>query len=160
MVWNNFCTYQGFSRCFRDPIRVPRIREHYHWFPRIRAIGSLQVHTRFLTFSFKKVHLYIWLFAGNTSYYHVIFYNRSCTFVMCTPGPYLRTDDQFRSIWTQTKNLPQFYNESHLLNLSNSNWQKCALAFIYFQLLSKNLKGTNKLSSEGQHHRIARLSVK
>jgi len=46
-----------FLRCFRDPIRVSRIREHYHWFPRIRAIGSLQVHTRFRTFSFKKPKL-------------------------------------------------------------------------------------------------------
>jgi len=51
---------QGFLRCFRDPIRVlrvesrvPRIRENYHWLPRtrenraprIREIGSLQIHT-------------------------------------------------------------------------------------------------------------------
>jgi len=101
-VWNNFYTYQGFSRCFRDPIRVSRIREHYHRLPRIKAIGSLQVYTRFLKFSFKKKHLHLWLFAGNSRYYHVIFYNRSCTFVMCTPGPYPRTDDQFFSIWRQT----------------------------------------------------------
>jgi len=47
--------------CFRDPIRVPRnenqvlkIRENYHRVPRIREIGSLQVHTGYLTFSLKK----------------------------------------------------------------------------------------------------------
>ena len=42
-----------FSRRFRDPIRVPRIREKYHRVPkirenrvpRIREIGSLQTHT-------------------------------------------------------------------------------------------------------------------
>jgi len=60
---------QGFLRRFRDPIRVPRIsnrvptiRENYHRVPkirenrvpRIREIGSLQIHTRFLTFSLKK----------------------------------------------------------------------------------------------------------
>jgi len=56
---------QVFLRCFRDPIRVPktesrvpRITENHHgvtrireiWFPRIREIGSLQVHTGYLTF--------------------------------------------------------------------------------------------------------------
>jgi len=55
--------------CFRDPIQVPRIenhvptiRENYHRVsrirenrvPRIREIGSLQVHTAYLTFSLKK----------------------------------------------------------------------------------------------------------
>jgi len=60
---------QGFLRCFRDPIRVPRIesrvpriRENYHQVPRIREnevpriteIGSLLVHTGYLTFSLKK----------------------------------------------------------------------------------------------------------
>jgi len=47
-----------FLRHFRDPIRVPRIenrvpriRENYHRVPRIREIGSLQVHTRYPTFS-------------------------------------------------------------------------------------------------------------
>jgi len=52
---------QGFLRCFRDPIRIPGIRENYHRVPRtrengaprIREIGSLQVHTRYLTLSFK-----------------------------------------------------------------------------------------------------------
>jgi len=54
------CIGQGFLRCFRDPIRVPRIenrvpriRENYHRVPRIREnrvpkireIGSLQVHS-------------------------------------------------------------------------------------------------------------------
>ena len=65
-----------FLRCFRNPIRVPRIenrvprienrvpriRENYHRVPRtrenrvprIREIGSLQVHTGYLTFSLKK----------------------------------------------------------------------------------------------------------
>ena len=54
--------YQGFLRRFRDPIRVPRIRENYHRVPkirenrvpRIREIGSLQIHTGYLTFSLKK----------------------------------------------------------------------------------------------------------
>ena len=59
----------SFLRCFRDPIqvprfenRVPRIRENYHLVPRtrenrvprIREIGSLQVHSGYLTFSLKK----------------------------------------------------------------------------------------------------------
>jgi len=51
-----------FSRRIRDPIRVPRIRENYHRVPtvrenrvpRIREIGSLQIHTGFLTFCLKK----------------------------------------------------------------------------------------------------------
>jgi len=50
-----------FLRYFRDPIRVPRIenlvpkmKEIYHRVPRIREIGSLQVHTGYLTFSLKK----------------------------------------------------------------------------------------------------------
>jgi len=57
-----------FIRCFRDPIwvprienRDPRIRENYHQVPRIREnrvlrirIGSLHVHTGYLTFSSKK----------------------------------------------------------------------------------------------------------
>jgi len=66
---NNFIQYsQGFLWCFRDPIRVPRIenripriRENYHRLPeirgnrvpRVREIGSLQVHTGYLTFSLK-----------------------------------------------------------------------------------------------------------
>jgi len=48
-------------RCFRDPIRVPRIEnrvprtsENYHRVPRIREIGSLQVYTGYPTFSLKK----------------------------------------------------------------------------------------------------------
>jgi len=64
-----FHVFQVFLRRFRDPIRVPRIenrvsrsRENYHRVarirenrvPRIREIGSLQVHTRYLTFSSKK----------------------------------------------------------------------------------------------------------
>jgi len=46
---------ESFQRHFRDPIRVPRIREYYHRVPRIREYyhrvpriretGSLQVHT-------------------------------------------------------------------------------------------------------------------
>jgi len=62
----------GFLRCFRDPIRVskcenrvPRIRENHHRLPRIREnrdprikeIGSLQLHTGYLTF-FLKENLY------------------------------------------------------------------------------------------------------
>ena len=43
-----------FLRCFRDPIRVPRISENYHRFPRIREIGSVHVHTGHLKFSLKK----------------------------------------------------------------------------------------------------------
>ena len=71
---NEIC--RVFLRCFRNPIRVPRIenrvprienrvpriRENYHRVPRtrenrvprIREIGSLQVHTGYLTFSLKK----------------------------------------------------------------------------------------------------------
>jgi len=51
-----------FLRRFRDPIRIPRIRENYHRVPkirenrvpRIREIGSLQIQIGFLTFSLKK----------------------------------------------------------------------------------------------------------
>jgi len=58
----NLHMYQVFLRRFRDPIRVPRIRENYHWVPKIREnqvptireIGSLHIHTGYLTFSFKK----------------------------------------------------------------------------------------------------------
>jgi len=47
---------------FRYPFRVPKIRENYHRVPgirenrvpRIREIGSLQIHTGYLTFSLKK----------------------------------------------------------------------------------------------------------
>ena len=49
---------QGFSRCFRDPIRVPRIkkwvsrlRENYHRVPSIREIGPI---TGYLIFSLKR----------------------------------------------------------------------------------------------------------
>jgi len=53
---------QDFLRRFRDPIRVPTIRENYRRVPkirenrvlRIREIGSLQIHTGYLTFSLKK----------------------------------------------------------------------------------------------------------
>jgi len=55
----------GFLRCFRDPRienRVPRISENYHRVPKIREnrvprineIGTLQVHTGYLTCSLKK----------------------------------------------------------------------------------------------------------
>ena len=52
----------SFLRCFRDPIRVPRIRQNYYraprmkqnWVPRIREIGSLQVHTGYLTVFLRK----------------------------------------------------------------------------------------------------------
>jgi len=51
---------QVFSSFFRDPNRVsrienrvPRIKEN--WVSRIREIGSLQVHTGYLTFSLKKL---------------------------------------------------------------------------------------------------------
>ena len=47
----NFLFEQGFLRCFRDPIRVPVIEYRV---PRIREIGSLQVHTGYLTFSLRK----------------------------------------------------------------------------------------------------------
>jgi len=70
-------------RCFRDPNRVlrienlvprfkenyhqvPRIKENYHqvprikenWVPRIRQIGSLQVHIGYLTVSLKKTLIF------------------------------------------------------------------------------------------------------
>jgi len=56
-----FTYKQVFLRHFRDPILVPRfenwvprISENYHQVPRLREIGSLQVHTGYLTFCFKK----------------------------------------------------------------------------------------------------------
>jgi len=42
---------QRFLRRFKDPIRVPRISNRI---PRIREIGSLQIHTWYLTFALKK----------------------------------------------------------------------------------------------------------
>jgi len=66
--------YQVFLRCFRDPIRVPRIanrvpriRENHHRVPRIRKnrvprireIGPLQVHIGYLTSSLKKNCIYV-----------------------------------------------------------------------------------------------------
>jgi len=62
----NLLVYQFFLRRFRDPIRVPRLRENYHrvlkirenWVPRIREIASLQIHTGFLRFSLKKPWVY------------------------------------------------------------------------------------------------------
>jgi len=68
---------QSFLKCFRDPIRdprienrVPRIREDYHRVPRIkenrvsriRETGSLQIHTGNLTFSLKKPALRVTIF--------------------------------------------------------------------------------------------------
>jgi len=64
-----FIPQLGFLRRFRDPIRIPRIsnrvprhRKNYdqvhkireNRVPRIREIGSLQIHTRYLTSSSKK----------------------------------------------------------------------------------------------------------
>jgi len=50
----NYCVDRFFLRRFRDPIRVPRIRENYHRVPKIREIGSLQIQTGFLTVYIKK----------------------------------------------------------------------------------------------------------
>jgi len=41
--WQFQTSQQVFLRCFRDPIRVPRIKENYHRVPRIREIGSLTI---------------------------------------------------------------------------------------------------------------------
>jgi len=73
---------QGFLRRFRDPIRVPRIRENYHRVPkirenrvpRIREIGSLQIQTGFLTFSLKKP----WLKVKNMSPIRQAWYSPDC----------------------------------------------------------------------------------
>jgi len=43
-----------FKRCFRDLIRVPRIRQNYHRVTRIREIRSLQVHSRVTNIFLKK----------------------------------------------------------------------------------------------------------
>jgi len=59
-----FALCQGFLRCFRDPIWVPRISENGHRVPRIREIGSPQVHTGYLTFSFKKPCLCVYCHKG------------------------------------------------------------------------------------------------
>ena len=64
-----------FLMCFMDPNRVPRIenrdpriRENLHWVPRfrenrvprIREIGSLRFHIRYLTFSLKNLVIGFW----------------------------------------------------------------------------------------------------
>jgi len=66
---------QFFLKCFRDPNginRVLRIRENHHWVPiigenqvpRINEIGSLQVHTGYLTFSLKKTSYMDYYYVG------------------------------------------------------------------------------------------------
>jgi len=74
-------TVQGFLRCFRNPIRVPRIenwvpRIRGNWVRKIREIGSLQVHTGYLTFSLKN-----W-YSGLRCYR-----NRSPSFYSAVPSP-------------------------------------------------------------------------
>jgi len=66
---NSIHSRSGIFRCFRDPIRVPRIRENYHRVPRVKKIGSLEsqkigslkVHTGCLTISLKKAVLDIYI---------------------------------------------------------------------------------------------------
>jgi len=59
MLKQEFLIKAGFFKAFRDLIPVPGIEsrslesENYHRVPRIREIGSLQVHTGYLTFSLK-----------------------------------------------------------------------------------------------------------
>jgi len=68
MNWNNLsseriCIYSRFfeeisEKTLRENYHrgnYHRIRENYHRVPRIREIGSLQVHTGYLTFSLKKL---------------------------------------------------------------------------------------------------------
>ena len=50
-TWKKSPILKGIAGCFRDPIRVSRIENRV---PRNREIGSPQVHTGYLTFSFKK----------------------------------------------------------------------------------------------------------
>jgi len=49
--------FQVFLECFSDPNRVPRIENRV---PRIREIGSLQVHTGYLTFCLKNLVVQQW----------------------------------------------------------------------------------------------------
>jgi len=59
VLWTIMFSPGFFVRCFRDQFWVPRISKNYHRVsrirenrvPRIREIGSLQVHTRYPTFS-------------------------------------------------------------------------------------------------------------
>ena len=55
-----------FLRCFTDPIRVSRISENCHRVSRIRDIGSLQVHTGYLTFSLKNLDILFQKYSGIT----------------------------------------------------------------------------------------------
>jgi len=52
------CIQADFLKRFRDPIWVPSISNRI---PRIRQIGSLQIHTGYLTFSLKKPWYKCWL---------------------------------------------------------------------------------------------------
>ena len=66
--WFQQYVYQFFLRCFRDPIQVPRIsnqvpRIRQNRVTRISEIGSLQVHTGYLIFSFKKTLCLLSLFS-------------------------------------------------------------------------------------------------
>jgi len=63
-----------------DPIPVPRIenritkiRENYHRVPRIRKIGSLQVHTGYLIFSLKDpLYIYMYIFIQTITINHTL----------------------------------------------------------------------------------------
>jgi len=96
-----------FFKCFRDPIRVPRInnwvpriRQNYHRVPgirenrvpRIREIGFLQVHTGHLTFSLKKP----WLLQK----FFLIFSNPYWA-VHLLGFIFLRMDQFYRSVFTK-----------------------------------------------------------
>jgi len=63
-----------FLRCFREPIRVPRIKENR--VPRIREIGSLQVHIGYLTFFLKKLFMY-YLFPNIYTYMSEYYFQTS-----------------------------------------------------------------------------------
>ena len=87
-----------FLRCFRDPIRVPRIenwvpriRENNQWVsrirenrvPRIRGIGSLHVHIVYVTFPLKKTGTN--KFNGKFSRLFFILYVSAMTFTFLAP---------------------------------------------------------------------------
>ena len=122
---------QGFTRCFRNPNRVPRIenrvpkiseschrvpRIRENRVPRIREIGSLQVHTGYLTFHLKKTcrlfliyfHFTEWAFSRAAS-------DRE---VQLHPKHYLRIGKCIHKFLVQR----QFIKEMFLPFPSSSSW--------------------------------------
>jgi len=140
---------QFFLRLFRDPVRVPsisnrfpRIRENCHRVPRIRKncvpkireIGSLQIHTGYLTFSLKKPGLSV--VSSRQNYFKTTdFLQRSSvleatkkTKVSSLQFYFHDTSQTYLSHESLTNKIPDLLN-FHLFNNFTNNWNldKCGM---------------------------------